>query len=240
MPWTEQSRLPLRHSLMRWAREHGRKFPWRDTTNPFRVLLAETLLHRTRASTVLPVYERLVLLCPTPAALVGNKGRVRRLLKPLGLRWRVDSLVRMAEQIQTMHSGEVPQSDQELRDLPGVSDYIAGAVRCFATGSREILLDTNVVRVLGRVRGLAITDGARRSREYRDALDDILPQRGSREFYFAIIDLAATVCRPTHPLCGECSLIQFCDYAYEHSNSRTLKTRKTRRIGRHPSTSPSC
>ncbi len=222
---------------MRWARDNGRRFPWRETTDPFRVLLAETLLHRTRARSVLPVYERLLPICPTPSAMVRNENRVRRLLKPLGLRWRADALVRMVEQIQEIHGGVVPESIEELRSLPGVSDYIAGAVRCFALGRREILLDTNIVRVVGRVRGLTISDGARRSRGYRDVVDSVLPRRGSRDFYFAIIDLAATVCRPSNPLCGECPLNRFCEYVAMHPNSRNTKTPENRRIRRRTSTS---
>lgn len=179
---------------------------------------------------VLPVYHRIVQMCPTPAALLANRSWVQELLKSLGLKWRSNSLIKMAKQIQETYGGSVPESAWQLRQLPGVSDYIAGAVLCFATGSKEIILDTNIVRVVGRLRGLPISDSSRRSREYRDVLDDMLPLRGSREFYFAIIDLAAVVCRPRNPLCGECPVNQICEFATGQPISRVAKAPRRSRI----------
>jgi A/G-specific adenine glycosylase len=213
MERTDGSIRLFRKALISWGRQNGRRYPWRETSDPFKILVAETLLHRTRADSVLPIYQELVHECPNPAAIVRNEQRVRDLVRPLGLNWRTDALIQTARLIHETYGDTVPSSRTELLTLPGVSDYIAGAVRCFSTGSSEVLLDTNIVRVTGRVWGLPLTDGARRSAKFHDLLSRIAPRRHSRELYFAIIDLAAALCRPVEPRCEFCPLNRLCAYA---------------------------
>jgi A/G-specific adenine glycosylase len=212
MLWKEESARPLTQALFRWAEVNGRRFPWRDTTDPFRILIAETLLHRTRASSVLPVYKRLIRVCPSPAALLRNEKIVLEIVQPLGLRWRAKALVRAVELIQEKHGGRVPLSREELLALPGVSEYIAGAVLCFSTDSWQILLDANIVRVTGRVRGLATTDASRRSQKFRVLVSELLRKDAPRKSYFALLDLAALVCKPVNPLCAACPINRWCAY----------------------------
>jgi A/G-specific adenine glycosylase len=149
----------LRSRLLIWGRENRRTFPWRETRDPWRVLLAEVLLHRTRADQVVPVYLAAVERYPDPAAMARAHLRdLRRLMRPLGLHWRVPLMREMARQILRRHGGRIPPDRQALQALPGVSDYIAGAVCCFAFGMPEPVLDTNTVRVLGRLFGLPVRD----------------------------------------------------------------------------------
>jgi A/G-specific adenine glycosylase len=118
----------------------------------------------------------------------------------------------MAHELEARFGGTIPQDPESLRSLPGVSDYIAGAVICFSRDVPEVFLDTNIVRVVGRLMGLPISDSSRRSRSFREALARLLPVRGSRAVYFAIIDLAATVCRPRNPNCPSCPVERYCVY----------------------------
>lgn len=208
-------------ALVAWWRTDGRQYPWRETQDPFRILVAEILLHRTRADQVLPVYNRLVTLCRSPAALVEREAEARHLLESLGLQWRTDLLFRMATELVQRHGGKVPVSRNQLTRLPGVGDYIAGAVRCFSKDSPEILLDTNIVRVIGRAEGYRVNDSSRRNRVFRKAAESWIQSGSPRETYFAIIDLAARVCVPHNPLCGDCPIAGECRYAQVHQTEPT-------------------
>lgn len=210
------ARLQKVDGLVRWWRAEGRRYPWRKTRNPFRILIAEILLHRTRADQVLPVYRHLIALSPSPRSLLEHETEARHLLEPLGLQWRTDLLFRMATDIVRAHGGRVPESRDQLTRLPGVGDYITGAVRCFSSNSPEILLDTNIVRVIGRAEGYQVNDSSRRSRAYRKAAESWIRYASPRETYFAIIDLAARVCVPHNPLCGDCPIAGECRYAQVH------------------------
>ena len=113
----------------------------------------------------------------------------------------------MADELVQHHDGKIPRSRDELTQLPGVSDYIAGAVLCFTGDSPEILLDANIVRVIGRVEGHRVGDSSRRSRMFRKSAANWIREASPREIYFAIIDLAARRCRPRDPLCDGCPIV---------------------------------
>ena len=210
----EQSSLGLvRRRLLRWWRSHSRPFPWRKTRNPFRVLVAEVLLHRTRAEQIVPLYRRFLSAFPSIEQLAAGQPRaINHLLRSAGLRWRVRLMHRMALQIRDAHHGRIPVDRRELEALPGVGPYVAGAVRCFAYGEAEELLDTNTVRIASRVFGLKVTDSSRRSRLFRDALRSLLDRDHPREFNLALLDLAALICRPRLPRCASCPLCAQCEY----------------------------
>jgi A/G-specific adenine glycosylase len=199
--------------LTRWWRVHDRGFPWRDTRDPFRILIAEVLLHRTQANQVAKIYPSFVERFPTARAIVENPDGVRDLIRPLGLRWRTRLLLEMASDIERKFNGRAPLALEQLRSLPGVSDYIAGAVRCFSRDTPEVLLDTNIVRVLGRVEGLPYPDQARRSRLYRELVRSWLEVSDPRVLYFGLIDLGAIVCTPKTPRCPECPMRFECQFA---------------------------
>ena len=101
--------------------------------------------------------------------------------------------------VQLQHDLAIHSSIEDLTSLPGVSHYIASAVRCFAFGYPDALLDTNTVRVSGRIFGLPVSDSSRRSKLFREVLERLLDQRCPREFNWTLIDFAWAICRPkTH------------------------------------------
>ena len=212
----------FRGRLLAWGRTNRRSFPWRDTRQPYQVLVAEVLLHRTRASQVVPLYLRFVRRFPSWRSIVETPPReLRRLLRSLGLTWRVDQLHKMAKEIVTRFRGRTPRKLEELESLPGVGHYKAAAVRCFAYGEQEILLDTNTVRVLGRLRGLKQTDASRRSRLYREEMWRLMDNCVARDFNFALLDLAALVCHPRNPDCNVCPVRDNCFYGTGRVRTRS-------------------
>lgn len=202
-----RQRRDFRDSLIGWHSEHGRSFPWRNGTDPWRVLLAEICLHRTRAEQVVPVYEELCQIAPTPQATLAHADAVRHAMRSLGLRWRVDLLIDMARVIIESHGGQVPSTLGQLLSLPGVGDYVANAVLVFAFGENAILVDTNTTRIVRRVRGLTkVTRWHLRSEIY-----DLAGGTGADAgFNYALLDLAAIVCLPKTPRCQECAVRAHC------------------------------
>jgi len=205
----------FRRSLRQWGRRHFRAFPWRLTRNAYRILVAEVMLHRTQASQVLPVYERFIELYPDLPALANASSRdLHKVLRPLGLRWRVGLMLKMAREIVERFGGEVPPDLESLRSLPGVSHYIAAAVRCFAWDLPDALLDTNTVRVLARIHRLETRDSSRRSKAFHALATRMLDPDHPREYTFALLDLAESVCTARRPpACDLCPLQAWCNYA---------------------------
>jgi A/G-specific adenine glycosylase len=202
----------FRTDLIEWGRAHGRTFPWRETRDPYKILISEVLLHRTRAEQVVPLYSAVTRDFPRPSDLADAPlQQLQLLLQSAGLRWRVDLLGATARELVSRFEGEIPRSDADLQSLPGVGPYISGAVLCFAFGKPVPILDTNTVRILGRVFGLAVTDGSRRSLRFRTLMAHLVDPDHPREFNYALLDLGALICRAKTPLAGKCPLSRNCD-----------------------------
>lgn len=208
--------------MISWGRDNFRSFPWRETDDPYKILVAEVMLHRTKAPQVLPVYRYFMQRYPTVEKLAGaTRDDLHATLYSLGLRQRVDMFHDMAVEIVERFDGRVPAEKEALLSLPGVSDYIAGAVRCFALNEPEPLIDTNTVRVIGRVFGLKITDSSRRNRLFRDLITALVDSDEPRAYNYALLDLANLVCTKVRPpKCFECPVQRYCLYGLEPSTEK--------------------
>ena len=215
----------LHDELLRWGHVHKRDFPWRHTRDAYRVFVAEVLLHRTRADQVVPLYLALTERYPDVQALAtANKDELHALLRGAGLRWRVDALLASAQQILVRYSGTLPREREELETLPGVGHYIATAVRCFAYGEAEAIIDTNMVRVTARVLDIEITDGLRRKKHFRALMEALLDDKRPRQFNYALLDLAAMICTPRNPQCEGCPIVSFCSHGRSVLSTRSSAT----------------
>ncbi len=203
----------FRSSLLYWWEHNQRSYPWRNTRDPFRILIAEALLHRTRADQVVQIYERFIQRYPDVQAVAQTTpDELHEIVYSAGLRWRVDLLLETAREIDQRFSGEVPVDREALESLPGIGPYIAAAIRCFAHGLPDAILDTNTVRIASRVFGFVLTDGSRRSKKVLHLLEFLLDAERPRAFNLALLDLGALICRPQRPLCRECPVQPQCAY----------------------------
>ncbi len=201
------------HELLNWWENNRREFAWRNTRDPYHILVSEILLHRTRAEQVVPAYREFIKRFPTIEHLSrAGRSDVQRILHSLGLHWRTELLYEMAGEIVRKRGGSIPSSTEELESLPGISHYIAAAVRSFAFGRSDVLLDTNTVRILGRVFGIKVTDNSRRSKHFRQLYESLIDTEHPREFNYAMIDLGALVCTPREPSCDICPVNNMCMY----------------------------
>jgi len=207
--------IAFRKRLASWGRKHFRSFSWRLTDEPYRILMAEVMLHRTQAQQVLPVYERFVARYPDVSTLARTKRKtLRNILYPLGLHWRIDLVHDMTKDLIVHFNGRVPQEKDALLSLPGVSDYIASAVCCFAWNQKQPLIDTNTVRVIGRLFGLETKDSSRRNRRFRDLITALVDPDEPRTYNYALLDLAERVCMKKRvPDCFKCPVRKYCVYS---------------------------
>lgn len=203
---------PFASQLMAWHRTHRRDFPWREETDAWRILLAELCLRRTRAEAVAGLYDKLLRHAPTPKAVHGRRDEVLNVLAPLGLRWRAENVIAVADELVERHEGRVPRNESSLRALTGVGDYVASAVRCFAFGIPSVLLDANTKRIVGRLTGAANAGAWRMRLEiYRLSGE----QGPDAAFNYALLDFGALVCKPTNPECSTCPFARNCASAEE-------------------------
>jgi A/G-specific adenine glycosylase len=203
----------FRERLLRWGKKNFQDYPWRHTDDPYKILLAEILLHRTRAKQVVPLYENMVKNFPTVKDLSrASTSKLQEILHSAGLHWRNKLLKNMARDIVIKHGGEIPRDRQNLHSLPGVSNYITSAVRCFAFDYPEPILDTNTVRVVGRLTGITVTDSSRRSKKFLEIMRGLVDPEDPKDFNYALLDLAQLICTKRQPLCHICPVKDFCKY----------------------------
>ena len=205
----------FRNDLVDWFKENRREFPWRRLkVSPWQVLLIEMCLHRTRAEQVAHIADKVLILGRTPEAFLENQEMLDPLLATLGLRWRIDNLVSAATFIGEKLEGRVPDNWQELVAIPGVGDYIASAVLCFAFGRPSVLMDTNTTRIARRVLG----GSTRKNWRLRLSLHEMAGTDGTNaEWNQALLDLGALICTARAPKCGECPVRVHCATGRERS-----------------------
>lgn len=206
-------------SLIGWGKEHFRTFPWRTNTTPYRVLIAELMLHRTQAIQVQSVYSSFMEKFPDVSALASaTADQLKISIGSLGLTWRIALIMDMAKVLAEEHEGKIPEEKVQLMALPGIGHYIASSVRCFAFGIPDAIIDTNVVRVLTRLLGIPSKDSLRRNRQFQELAQAMVDSTNPRAYNYAVLDLASLVCRPRKPDCSVCPVNQLCHYQSAHTN----------------------
>ena len=199
----------FRENLVQWFRWNRRDFPWRcPDLSPWQVLLVEMCLHRTKADQVAKVADELISLGQTPDSFLNNAEALEPALASLGLFWRAENLRGAAEFIKDQKNRRVPDNWQELIAVPGVGDYIASAILCFAFGRPSVLLDTNTLRIARRISG----ENLKQSQwQIRLSLHELAGDRGAdAEWNQALLDLGALVCKARAPKCGDCPVRNHC------------------------------
>jgi A/G-specific adenine glycosylase len=207
----------FRRHLLKWFETNQRNhYPWRHTNDPYRILIAETFLQRTRADQVLPVYERFLNAFPDIKTLAkAEETRLRELMYPLGLAWRAGNLRRSALNIMERFSGEFPKTREELLEIRGVGEYVADSILYAAFNQRASIIDSNVIRVLGRLYGIDTNAESRRDMRFRQIVDSLVPKLRFRDFNLALLDLGALVCTPRNPRHDECPVRMHCIFFLE-------------------------
>jgi len=214
------SRQWFRRRLLDWYRRNGRDLPWRQTRDPYRILVSEVMLQQTQVDRVLPKYQEWLDKYPTFEALAAApEADVAATWRPLGYNIRPRRLHAIARESVERYGGELPGDEATLRSFKGIGAYTAGAVLSFAFGQRAAILDTNVARVLFR---MFVGSGNPKAHAMRRHLWEVsrtvLPRRHVFDFNQALMDFGATLCTARRPQCPVCPLRAGCAaYPYEPS-----------------------
>jgi A/G-specific adenine glycosylase len=204
----------LARPILDWYADHQRDLPWRRPgTSAWSVMVSEFMLQQTPVARVLPVHEAWLDLWPTPSDLADDEpGEAVRAWGRLGYPRRALRLHAAATTIRDRHGGEVPETYAELLALPGVGDYTAAAIATFAYGRRQVVLDTNVRRVLTRtLSGVEFLSPAV-TRAERELAASVLPEdeATAATWSVAVMELGALVCTASNPACPRCPVADLC------------------------------
>ncbi|MFN8177108.1 MAG: A/G-specific adenine glycosylase [bacterium] len=201
-----------RAALVPWYREAARDLPWRREPTPYRVWVSEIMLQQTRVETVIPYFERFLGRFPTIAALAAASDEaVLEAWSGLGYYRRARNLHAGAKEIVRRHAGRFPDDLRDVRDLPGIGRYTAGAILSIALGEREPIVDGNVTRVLCRVFGEAgdVSKAVTSKRLWRIAAE-VVAEGPPAVVNQAQMELGALVCLPKRPRCAACPCAALC------------------------------
>jgi A/G-specific adenine glycosylase len=195
----------IRRKLLRWYDKARRDLPWRRTTDPYAIWIAETMLQQTQVATVSPYYERFLHKLPTVHALHrASIGTVLALWSGLGYYRRALNLKKSAREIVRKHAGQVPDNYDALTGLPGIGDYTAGALMSIAFQKPYPAIDGNAHRVLRRL------FDAKNETELRQAARLLVPRARPGYFNQGLMELGATVCIRKEPRCPCCPVAFHC------------------------------
>ncbi|HET9931399.1 MAG TPA: A/G-specific adenine glycosylase [Polyangiaceae bacterium] len=207
-----RSTPPLSPALLEWYDQVRRDLPFRRTRDPYAIWVSEVMLQQTQVATVLSYFTRWMQRFPNVGALASaSEDEVLHAWQGLGYYSRARSLRRAAQAVVERFDGSLPGTVEELRTLPGIGPYSAGAIASIAFGERTPVVDGNVVRVICRLFALRgdPTKAAQRKLIWQRAAE-LVPSERPGDFNQALMELGATVCTPQSPRCALCPLRRHC------------------------------
>jgi A/G-specific adenine glycosylase len=205
--WSNASRA---ESVLQWALQNGRDLPWRDTRDPWAVLVSEIMAQQTQVDRVVPKWTAFLQLWPTPQdCAAASLGDVLRIWQGLGYPRRAKNLhgaaITITEAIEA--GGSFPNTLDGLLSLPGVGPYTARAVMAFAFEADVAVVDTNTARLMARWNNRQLDRKA-----VQQAADDAVPPGEGWAWNQAMLDLGATICTLRNPRCRQCPVRDMCAY----------------------------
>jgi len=204
--------LSITKNLINWYQLHKRNLPWRQTQNPYFILISEVMLQQTQVTKVLNYYQPFIQQFPDVFALANAKvEQVLKIWEGLGYYARARNLHAAAQMIVKNMAGEFPTAYSQLKSLPGIGEYIAAAVLSIAYDQPLAVVDGNVKRVLARA--YRIDKPINKSSSFytfQEIAQQLLDQNQPGHFNQAIMELGALICRPVNPYCDQCPIKAFC------------------------------
>ena len=197
----------LTQRLLDWYDRNRRQLPWRQDSDPYRVWVSEIMLQQTRVEAVIPYYIKFLQRFPSLHDLAAApEEEVLSYWQGLGYYSRVRNLQQGVREVVARYGGQVPDSAQEVRKLPGVGEYTAGAILSIAHNKPEPAVDGNVLRVISRLQRIEEpVEQSRTRKQIEQMVRDMMEQTGRYgDFTQALMELGALVCTPRAPRCGAC------------------------------------
>ena len=168
-------------------------------------MIAEFMLQRTKADQVEPVYKKFLQQYPDIKSLAKAKLKsVQRYTTSLGLHKRAPNFINSAKYIVSKLKGKFPKTRIELIKIPGVGDYVGGAISAVCFNKADYVIDSNIARIINRYYNLQLTGEIRRKKIIIKKAKKLFNTKNQRDLLFALLDYTALVCKPIKPDCEKC------------------------------------
>jgi A/G-specific adenine glycosylase len=204
----------LKLELINWYKKNKRSFLWRKTTDPWQILLIETLAQQTQLERANNYFKKFIEVFPTPKSMANSSLKIiLQMWSGLGYNNRAKRLYEASKIIEKKGFNQIyPNFD----DLPGVGPYTKNAILSFAYGEKVLAIDTNIERIIKRYFGLNDTkDFFKENSKY------FLQKVDSREINQAFMDFGSSICKSTNPTCSTCPIEKDCSkYFFNRKNTK--------------------
>lgn len=212
MKTTDSVYKQLPDALLPWYAENARKLPWRQDTEPYHIWLSEIMLQQTRVEAVQAYYLRFLEQLPDIRALAeAPESQLLKLWEGLGYYNRARNLQKAARVIETQYGCRFPNRYEEIRALPGIGPYTAGAIASICFNLPCAAVDGNVLRIITRMtENDSPINSMQTKTEIAAQLEKVYPKKHCGQFTQALMELGATVCTPKTPKCNACPASGFC------------------------------
>ena len=211
-----------------WFKKNKRDLPWRKT-DAWGVLVSEFMLQQTPVNRVLPVYEAWMKRWPTAASLAkATPAEVITAWGRLGYPRRALRLHECAKEITHNFKGKIPESQAELRALPGIGEYTAAAITAFAFEKRSLVLDINIRRLFARLFDGVETPTQSATKVEKSRYEELIPKKDPHLWAAATMELGAVICTSQSPKCGICPVAHVCTWrSLDYPKSDIVKRRQS-------------
>ncbi|MGJ8671923.1 A/G-specific adenine glycosylase [Rubritalea sp.] len=204
----------FQRALITWYEAVAKDYPWRQTTDPWHILVSEVMLQQTQVATVLGkgFFTRFIEKYPTPASIANAPEQdILSAWEGLGYYRRVRNLQKAAQAICEHHDGSFPRAHSEILDLPGIGQYTAGAVASFAYNDAKALVDANVARIFSRIFDYQErVDSTAGTKQLWLWAEQLVSHDKPRLYNSALMELGQQVCSNKSPKCLLCPIKQWC------------------------------
>lgn len=201
-------------ALLEWFASAKRDLPFRTERDPYKIWISEIMAQQTRIDTLLSYFDRFTRLFPDVKALdAASEDEVLKAWEGLGYYSRARNLKKAASEI--VGAGRFPETAAELKKLPGIGPYTAGAVASIAFGQKAAAVDGNVLRVMSRIYGSDrdIADLKTR-RLLENEIEATMPEE-TGDYNESLMELGALICSPKSPKCMICPVRDLCSACME-------------------------
>ena len=214
--------------IIAWFKKNKRDLPWRKT-DTWGVLVSEFMLQQTPVNRVLPIYAEWMKRWPTPAALAkATPAQVITAWRRLGYPRRALRLHECAKVITGQYRGVIPDTEAELRALPGIGEYTAAAMIAFAFSGRSLVLDINIRRLFARIFDGVQTPKLSATKDEKSRYEALIPKKDPHLWAAATMELGALVCTSQSPKCGICPVAHACRWrSLDYPQSDQVKRTQT-------------
>ena len=200
----------FRRKISTWSKLNYISYPWRETDNKWHSLVAEIMLQKTRAIKVLRIYNFFIEKYPDASSFISSYRKDNwNVFETLGLLKRYEMFIKMAKEID---ANGMPNSKEGFQKLPGVGEYVSSAMMSLHCGKREIILDSNIMRFISRLKGFYQIQEGERIKMIKKYLERLVPNSNDiKIFNYSLLDFSMIICKPT-PNCIDCPLKRKCAF----------------------------